>query len=167
MKHTAVIEAHSEEVLGRIRERAEFDQLITWARKWAGDGGVEMSDEHLRGAFTALAYVVERSPLYGMPVMLYHLVGEAGAVMLGLNRQRDLTPAEEAEMIRLLESVAGGTMPPEDPIDQYKDAVTEQLVHLARTALAQDDLELADSYLSAISRRVAMILQGVRRDVQP
>lgn len=159
MQHTRLIESHAEDTLRNIRQRSEYDALITATSEWAEAGGVTMTDDELRGALTALQWVYLRSGPnhYDMPVSIMHLIGEAGATFLGMNRTRELTLAERAEMEALFASIEDGTFSVAEDVDDV-DAVLGELVHRARTALANDDLALVDSYLSAILHRAGRMM---------
>mgnify|MGYP007090085590 CR=1 FL=1 len=161
MRHTRLIEAHSEETLRSVQQRSDYDALVTRTREWARDGGVTMTDDELRGALTALQWIYLRSgpQHYDMPVSICHLIGEAGATFLGMNRTRELTESERAQMEALFASLEDGPQTPEPA--HNVDAVLGELVNRARTAMANDDLPMADAYLSAILRRAEQMQEAL------
>lgn len=159
MQHTRVIEEHAEATLQDVHQMSTFDALVTRSRDWMATGGVGMTDEELRGALTALGMVYLRSSTWDMPVSIFQMIGEIGATVLGINRSREMSEAERMQMEALFASLEGRPNIPDEGAGV--DAILAELVGRARTAMANDDLPLADSYLSAILRRAEQMQEAI------
>lgn len=106
MLHTEVIEASTTEVL-RLQATSEtFDDLAIFYGRWANDGGVRMTDDELRGALTALALLWRRSGAWGLGTKFLEMLGETGALLTKVNRNRVLTASEEKQILEMLEAIS-------------------------------------------------------------
>jgi len=106
MLHTDVVESATREVLRTQAVNPEFANLVTFYTGWANDGGVRMDDAELRGALTALAMLWRRAPAWGLGSKFLEMLGESGAILTKINRDRELTASEEAAILQVLEAIA-------------------------------------------------------------
>lgn len=106
MLHTDVVESATREVLRTQAVNPEFANLVTFYTGWANDGGVRMDDAELRGALTALAMLWRRASAWGLGSKFLEMLGESGAILTKINRDRELTASEEAAILKVLEAIA-------------------------------------------------------------
>jgi len=104
--HTEVVESAVREVLRSQAGSPEFSQMADYYRGWANDGGVRVTDDELRGALTALALLWRRASAWGLGTKFLEMLGECGAFLTTINRSRELTADEEADILRYLEAMA-------------------------------------------------------------
>lgn len=104
--HTEVVESAVREVLRSQAGSPEFSQMADYYRGWANDGGVRVTDDELRGALTALALLWIRASAWGLGTKFLEMLGESGAFLTTINRSRELTADEEADILRYLEAMA-------------------------------------------------------------
>lgn len=106
MLHTDVVESATREVLRTQALDHSFSDLTAYYARWANDGGVRMDDAELRGALTALAILWRRASAWGLGSKFLEMLGESGAILTKINRDRELTADYEAAILQVLEAIA-------------------------------------------------------------
>lgn len=83
-----------------------FHRMSQTVKEWAAEGGVRMTDDELRGALTALAMLWRRASACGLGSKFLEMLGESGAILTKINRDRELTADYEAAILQVLEAIA-------------------------------------------------------------
>lgn len=105
MIHVGVIESQVRDTLVTHGDTEVFHRTVLTVKAWAGEGGVRMTDDELRGALTALGLLWSRAAVWGLGAGFLSMLGEAGAILTRVNRDRELTADEEADILRALEAM--------------------------------------------------------------